>query len=237
MSMRATQLMSKAAKCTAAIATAYTIATPGADDDTFSVASAASNPLIGVFQSTTVNAGDSVEVMVKGISNVVLGGTVTRGQAITANASGQGVAAAFGNAVIGIALESGVSGDIIGVMLEPNAAYSAMAAQAIVALADAAATLTAAQLENSGLFTITPTAARALTTDTAANLVAAVPGVQVGACFDITIACLAAYAVTLTAGTGVTITGSAVANNASASFRAIFTSVTVGSEAVTIIRK
>ena len=87
--------------------------------------------------------------------------------------------------------------------------------KAAVALADANATLTAAQMIDSGIFTITPTIARALTTDTAANLVAAMAGYQVGTWFDIVIVCLAAFDVTLGAGTGVTIVGGAVINNAS----------------------
>lgn len=104
--------------------------------------------------------------------------------------------------------------------------------KAEVALADADATLTAAQLIDSGLFTITPTVARTLTTDTAANLVAAMAGYQVGTWFDFTIVNLAAYDVTLAAGTGVTIKGNAVVNNASATFRVRFDSAT----AVTIYR-
>ena len=89
-----------------------------------------------------------------------------------------------------------------------------------VALADADATLTAAQMIDSGIFTITPTVARALTTDTATNLVAAMAGYQVGTWFDIVIVCLAAFAVTLGGGTGVTIVGNAVVNNSSGTWRA-----------------
>ena len=92
--------------------------------------------------------------------------------------------------------------------------------KAVVALADADATLTAAQMIDSGIFTITPTAATALTTDTAANLVAAMSGYQVGTWFDITIVCLAAFAVTLVGGVGVTITGNAAVNNSSGTWRA-----------------
>lgn len=124
MSMRATSGISKAAKCTAAIATQFLLCTPGADDDTFSVASASTNPLVGVFQSSTANAGDSVEVMVTGISNVVLDGNVTRGNYVTSDANGKGVAAApaagSNSNYIGIALESGVAGDIIAVLLCPG---------------------------------------------------------------------------------------------------------------------
>jgi len=89
-----------------------------------------------------------------------------------------------------------------------------------VALTDADATLTAAQMIDSGIFTITPTVARTLTTDTAANLVAAMSGYQVGTWFDIIIVCLAAFAVTLAGGTGVTITGNAAVNNSSGTWRA-----------------
>ena len=92
--------------------------------------------------------------------------------------------------------------------------------KAVVALADVNATLTAAQMIDSGIFTITPTIARALTTDTAANIVAAMAGYQVGTWFDIVIVCLAAFDVTLGGGTGVTIVGSAVVNNASGTWRA-----------------
>jgi len=92
--------------------------------------------------------------------------------------------------------------------------------KAVVALADAAATLTAAEMIDSGIFTITPTIARALTTDTAANIVAAMAGYQVGTWLDIVIVCLAAFDVTLGGGTGVTIVGSAVVNNASGTWRA-----------------
>ena len=106
-----------------------------------------------------------------------------------------------------------------------------------VALTDADATLTAAQMENDGIFTITPTAARTLTTDTAANLVAGFTGAAVGDWFEFTIVDLAAYDVTLAAGVGITLTGNAVVNNSSATFLATFTNVTSGTEAVTIYRK
>lgn len=108
--------------------------------------------------------------------------------------------------------------------------------KAEVALADAAATLTATQLIDSGIFTITPTAGRALTTDTAANIVAGLSGAQVGTWFDIIIVCLAAFAATLTAGGGITITGTAAVNNQAATFRALITNIGGGTEAVTFYR-
>jgi len=104
--------------------------------------------------------------------------------------------------------------------------------KSVVALGDAAATLTAAQMIDSGIFTITPTAARALTVDTAANLVAAMPGYQVGTWFDIVIVNLAALDVTLTTNTGITLVGKMVVNNVSGTWRVRFDSAT----AVTIYR-
>ena len=117
--MGQTDIMSKSAKCTAAVTTAYTIAKFGADDNTFNVAAAATDILLGIFQSTTTAAGEEVRIMVLGISRCKLGGTVTRGNAITSNASAQGIAAAANQSIVGYALASGVSGDIIPVLLAP----------------------------------------------------------------------------------------------------------------------
>ncbi len=120
--MGQTSGLEKSVKCTAALATAYLIAKFGADDDTLSQATASTEELVGVFQHTTSAASDEVRVMLDGISRVVLGGTVTRGNHLTADSNGKAVAAAPGagvNAyVIGQALASGVAGDIIPVLLK-----------------------------------------------------------------------------------------------------------------------
>jgi len=114
----------KSVKCTAAVAAAFTIGKFGADDDTMSLATAATDMLAGVFQHTTANAGDEVRVMLEGITKVKLGGTVTRGQPLTSDASGQAIAAApaaGSNArVIGLAMASGISGDIITMLISPS---------------------------------------------------------------------------------------------------------------------
>lgn len=92
----------------------------------------------------------------------------------------------------------------------------------LVALTDAAATLTAAQLVAKSIFTQTPTAARTLTTATGAQICAAIPSYSAGVCFEFTIVNLApvTYAITLAAGaSGVTITGSAtIAASSSGTF-------------------
>lgn len=92
----------------------------------------------------------------------------------------------------------------------------------VVAAADEAVTLTAAQLVAGSIFTQTPSAARALTTATGAQIIAALPGYTVGTCVEFTIINLAAatHIATLTAGaSGVTIVGVAtVAPVTSATF-------------------
>lgn len=88
------------------------------------------------------------------------------------------------------------------------------------ALADADAVLTDAQLIG-GIFTITPTILRTLTTDSLANILAALPGYAVGANFNFTIVCLAAFEARLAPGLGITIVGSTAVNNVSGSFTLI----------------
>jgi hypothetical protein len=111
------------------------------------------------------------------------------------------------------------------------------APRAVVALADAAATLTAAQMINSGIFTQTPGAGRALTVDTAALIVAGFPRAKVGDTFEFTVVCLAAFAATITTAAGITLVGNMAVNNQSAVFLGRFTNVGSGTEAVTIYRK
>ncbi len=135
--------LQKKTTCTAAIATAFTIAKFGATDEIMSVATAATEDLVGVFQHTTTTAGDEVRVMFGGITNLVLGGTVTRGDLVTTDSAAKGVAVtqhlhvenAAGSytqsantavasvvRVLGRAMKSGVSGDIIPVHLIPGTA-------------------------------------------------------------------------------------------------------------------
>jgi len=107
-----------------------------------------------------------------------------------------------------------------------------------VALADAAAVLTGAQLVSSGIFTITPTVARILTTDTATAIVAALPRYQAGTWFDFTVVNNAAFDVTIAAGVGVTLVGKMIANNASGTWKARIdsaTAVTISSTALSAV--
>lgn len=105
----------------------------------------------------------------------------------------------------------------------------------IVDLVDTAVTLTAADMVAGVLYKTTPTTARAQTTPTAALLVAAIPNCVVNSTFEFTIVATAAFNETLTPGVGVTIVGSAVCNNASATYKAIVTAI--DTPAITIFRK
>jgi hypothetical protein len=106
---------------------------------------------------------------------------------------------------------------------------------AAVALADAAATLTVAQVTVSKLFTIAASANRALTTPTGAELGAAVTDEVVGTSFEFTVVNTGASTATLTAGvSGVTVVGNAVvAATSSGTFLAVFTAA----DTVSIYRK
>lgn len=118
--MGETSILEKTAKCTAAVATQFLIGKFGADDDTLSQAAGATDSLIGILQHITSAAGDDIRIMLEGISRCKLGGGVTRGGPITSDANGKGVAAVAGQNIVGFALASGVTGDIIPVYLKPG---------------------------------------------------------------------------------------------------------------------
>jgi hypothetical protein len=102
---------------------ANSIVKAGANDyDVLQAAGAtATEKLLGVTTEIAATSGERVDVILGGIADVKLGGTVARGDPVTADASGNGVAAApatgTNNRIVGIALISGVSGDIIPVLL------------------------------------------------------------------------------------------------------------------------
>lgn len=81
-----------------------------------------------------------------------------------------------------------------------------LAAVAETVLADANSTITAAAITG-GLVTQVPTAARTDTTDTAANISAAFPNMDVGDSYLFFICAKAAFALTIAGGTNVTASG------------------------------
>ncbi len=120
--------LTKAFNAGGAIAS-YTIVKFGADDDTVVAAAAATDSLIGAVAlvappGSNAATGDRVDVQLEGIADIKAGGNITRGGLVTSDASGQVVAAAPGagvnNRIIGTALASAVSGDIIPVLIRPG---------------------------------------------------------------------------------------------------------------------
>jgi hypothetical protein len=115
----------KPLKATAAISNNL-IVKFGAANDTVSQAAAASDLLIGVttevgITAAEITAGTYTDVVLEGITEVLAGGTIARGAKITSDANGKAIAAAPAagtNAqVIGIALNSAVSGDIFPMLI------------------------------------------------------------------------------------------------------------------------
>lgn len=93
----------------------------GANDYGVLQAAAVGDKLIGISTEIDASSGERVDVIHEGIADLKLGGTVARGDFLTTDASGQGVTAApaagANNQIIGKALISGVSGDIIPVAI------------------------------------------------------------------------------------------------------------------------
>lgn len=79
---------------------------------------------IGVIQNDPSSQGDATTVGISGISKVSAGGTITAGNYVASDASGEAVVAATGDIIAGIALESGVDGDIIPVLLDGRHAFA-----------------------------------------------------------------------------------------------------------------
>ncbi|MBN8486379.1 MAG: DUF2190 domain-containing protein [Burkholderiales bacterium] len=103
---------------------AFLIVKPGTADRAVVPATAATDLLVGTSDETATALGGDVDVAVGDIAYVKLGGTVARGQPITANASSLGVVAApatgTNNRIIGFAEVSGVSGDVITYRVAPG---------------------------------------------------------------------------------------------------------------------
>lgn len=81
-------------------------------------ATANTDAIIGVADDVDTLAGGVAAVLVIGAVPVKLGGTVAAGDFITAGAGGVGVTGT--GRVVGIALQAGVVGDIIDVLIQPG---------------------------------------------------------------------------------------------------------------------
>lgn len=126
--------------------------------------------------------------------------------------------------------------------LESGISSRALTGKTVTAASNADTTLTAAQTIE-GVVTMTPSAGRALTTATGAEIVTALgDGVRVGTSFELTVVNVAAatHAITFTAGaSGVTLGGVAGMATVAASSSATYVGVVTGvsTPAVTFYRK
>lgn len=116
-----TGFLTKSLTATTAIP-AYTIVKYGAADGAGVPASAATDLLVGVSSEIDTDVGERCSVhMVGNIVDVIYGGNVTRGDMLTADASGRAITTTTaGNRYIGFAEVSGVSGDIGSVVIAPG---------------------------------------------------------------------------------------------------------------------
>lgn len=92
----------------------YVIVTHGTADYAVKAATGATVALVGTTDELGKLSNWRVDVCTGGIPEVALGGTVAAGDPLTSDASGKAVkATAAGNRILGFALVSGASGDII----------------------------------------------------------------------------------------------------------------------------
>ena len=92
----------------------YVIVTHGTADYAVKAATGATVALVGTTDELGKLSNGRVDVCTGGIPEVALGGTVAAGDPLTSDASGKAVkATAAGNRILGFALVSGASGDVI----------------------------------------------------------------------------------------------------------------------------
>lgn len=103
-------------KSSAGAIAAFTIVKPGASDGLVIPAAAVGDKLLGITTDIAAATGDRCDVILSGVADVLYGGTVAVGDPLTSDASGRATTAAPGagtnNRLIGIAITSGVVGDI-----------------------------------------------------------------------------------------------------------------------------
>jgi len=93
----------------------------GSTDDYAVHSAAATDKLIGVSDNIDVAAGERVDVHLVGPVEIEYGGVVTRGDLLTSDANGKAIATTTtNNRVVGIAMVSGVLGDIGSVNISPG---------------------------------------------------------------------------------------------------------------------
>lgn len=106
----------------AAVILPHRIVKFGADDAHIVQAAAATDASIGVSPLGADTIGQVCDFATEGLATVEYGGAVTRGAFLTSDAQGRAVATTTGGArIIGIAMVSGVLGDLGSVKIAPSA--------------------------------------------------------------------------------------------------------------------
>lgn len=82
--------------------------------------SSAGGRAVGVLQNDPDTAGQAATVAIGGICKVKYGGNITAGNNVQADSDGDVIVAASGDYILGVAMVSGVDGDIGSVLLVHN---------------------------------------------------------------------------------------------------------------------
>lgn len=91
---------------------AYHLVKFGTDDNTVTLATSATDDVIGVSGDVDVKAGNLIDVAHLGVEKVKCGGTLTRGQAFYSDAAGTAVTGTSGN-IAGYVLSSASKDDVV----------------------------------------------------------------------------------------------------------------------------
>lgn len=91
-----------------------------ANDGQIDAVASAGGDADGVLQNDPSAAGQAACVAISGVTKVYAGGSITRGQKVQADNGGKALTAASGDHVLGRALTSGESGEIIEVLLDSS---------------------------------------------------------------------------------------------------------------------
>lgn len=93
------------------------LATAGTDIPVgIAIIEAGYNDISGV-ESGKVKTGEDVDILIKDMGVVLAGGAIKKGQEVTAGANGLAVAAASGNYVLGIALDTVEANDFLPIQI------------------------------------------------------------------------------------------------------------------------
>lgn len=97
------------------------IVKPGADNTKVIVGAAATDKVIGVSDNLGAASGETLDVILDGIALVKAGGSISMGDLVASDGTGQAVATTTAtHRYIGVAMEDAASGDLIGVRIAPG---------------------------------------------------------------------------------------------------------------------